>query len=599
MHPSSHQTSDPTEVLLAEWREWKKQQRLQPKQTRQMLDKYDHVLSDYGKSEVKQGFIEARQGKLSAAERVLAKHLIADRQSPDRVWMLTIMDWHGDATTADQLQELLNGDLHQIYTLTRDSDNLINFIALRSIVKKYPNSRFVQGCRQYEDLTGRSYFEDFGNELKPIQYLEQLERKTPAQKVADWQNWLNRYPDHPGADDATDHLARSLLADDDAMGATRQWIKLMTQPIGDGDARFRGYPRVKIMLDVGLTIPQLQELLEDSESASIAPLLRYAIAVHYARNQNYDRALQMSAGLDLNRMPHQVLSRYSWQSTTHTYPTRFHEGYLKDLLQQKQKMQAMLVEQRQRWQQLLQWQQENTPESGYKIASSWADSQGWKNGYLPVWEGYRRSDLPTSYNFAPERPQKIQERFSWDYPYGSDECRRTWVCDLSRRGETAVRKAYQEANSNAIALSLYQQLLGDATTSVKIREKILYMVGSTLFWQQSRFTAGETQRIHPPAGVTATLLKQLPKESAGGDWNSSDRSSRYDVTGDYQRAIDRIINQMQQQFPNSRYIDDLLIDNYFISWQPRYLEQIVKQYPKGDRADEARFLLSNSAKQEL
>ncbi|MDW7696060.1 hypothetical protein R9208_29680, partial [Flammeovirgaceae bacterium SG7u.132] len=78
-------------------------------------------------------------------------------------------------------------------------------------------------------------------------------KKTPAQRSLSWQQWLSKYPDHPGADDATYHLARSMQNNNDVMGAMRLWNKLMIQSVGDGDAIYLAYPHVRSLLDVGLT----------------------------------------------------------------------------------------------------------------------------------------------------------------------------------------------------------------------------------------------------------------------------------------------------------------------------------------------------------
>jgi hypothetical protein len=57
---------------------------------------------------------------------------------------------------------------------------------------------------------------------------------------------------------------------------------------------------------------------------------------------------------------------------------------------------------------------------------------------------------------------------------------------------------------------------------------------------------------------------------------------------------DRIIAQMQQHYSKSSYIDDLLMANYHLTGKKDYLEQVIKQYPQGDRIEEAQFLLSHS-----
>ena len=41
---------------------------------------------------------------------------------------------------------------------------------------------------------------------------------------------------------------------------------------------------------------------------------------------------------------------------------------------------------------------------------------------------------------------------------------------------------------------------------------------------------------------------------------------------DYQVHIDQAIAELQQEFPNSSFIDDLLIANYFLTRERKYLQ---------------------------
>jgi hypothetical protein len=245
----------------------------------------------------------------------------------------------------------------------------------------------------------------------------------------------------------------------------------------------------------------------------------------------------------------------------------------------RQEMQEMLVEQRQRWQQLLSWQQENTPESRYKIASSWATTGGWKNGYLPLWNGRRAVNLPASN--PQEDINRDSSRHSNDY-----WCQLSWVCDRASRGEAAVRTAYQKGNSNAVALALYQNILNDPKTPHTVRERSLYMVAATLMEQWDNFySIREMHQIHPPAGVIAGPKKRVDR-SYGKTY------LELNIAADYQRRIDGLIAELEAKFPRSSYTDDLLMFSYFLSWQPRYLKQIVEKHPNSDRLEEAQVLLS-------
>jgi hypothetical protein len=125
---------------------------------------------------------------------------------------------------------------------------------------------------------------------------------------------------------------------------------MMTETPGDGDASYLAFPHVRTLLDIGLTTQQVETLYEQYRDEAIAPLFRYALAVRQARSHHYGEALELSEGLDLTEMPAEILAsyyrNYSWFSSYN----RQAEIQIE--------MQQMLTEQRQRWQQLQQLQEQ-------------------------------------------------------------------------------------------------------------------------------------------------------------------------------------------------------------------------------------------------
>jgi hypothetical protein len=540
-------------------------------------DQIQSVIAEYSKlPKATQAYVlvnhlgKVKAGQISPIGKALLDDMATNPNHPERVWAIAELDRHGDKRGSELLQNILNNDLRQLHSITRyvyygwgeDLDRETHaYYLLVGMAKKYPQSRFIKACREYGNLTGRSYL---GGEPRDSKILAQIRQKSPIQQTKDWQTWLANYPDHPGVDDAMDFLARSLQAQNDVVGAMRIWLNMMLNPVGDGDARYLAYPHIRTLLDVGLSIEQLQTLLSDSANAPIVPLLQYAIAVKHARSHDYTKALQISEKLDLTTLSPSILNTYydaNWSWWDDTKTTDIQKG-----------MQTILVEQRQRWQQLLAWQKGNTPESRYQIASNWAGAGGWKNGYLPVWDGWRVSLLPTTYSTSKRYPVEPNDR--WD-------CRYWWTCDLSKRGEATVRSSYQSTSQNATAIALYHQLLNDPKTPDSIREKTLYMIGMTLLWQWENHDTGETSRIHPPAGVPMGRTKT--------DRYTGEVSP--DIESAYQSRIDGIITELQVKFPKSDYIDDLLFSSYFLSGKSSYLKQLADRYPQSDRALEAQFLL--------
>ncbi len=512
------------------------------------------------------GIVKA--GEISSFGRAFFRALAAKQNSEDRIWAIAELDRHGDPQGTEILQRILNSDLSQLYPLSKivsyenfDIRGDFAYYLLLGMAEKYPQSKFAQACREYGDLTGRSYF---NGEPRSEEILARNAKRNAPEQLKAWQAWLKNYGDHAGADDAHYFLARALQDNNDVMGAMRIWIKLMANPMGDRDAIYLAFPHVRTLLDVGLSIEQMQSLLKEPESQLLAPFLEYAIAVQYARSHNYEQALAIANQVNLSAIPDRLLEEYY-------YPQgRWWKGDER-AANFKKEAQDLLNEQKQRWQKLRQWQVENTLTSRYQIAADWTSIGGWKNGYLPIWGGGRVYFLPSD----------------WD-------CERWWVCDTSKRSEAEILAKYQSGSQNAIAISLYQKLLAEPQLPPAIREKSLYMVAMTLLEQWENHAYSETQSIHPPAGVanSGEYRQLLNRQNRNRSYNYQDYQQREkEILSDYQSRIDGIITELQVKFPNSSYIDDLLFSSFFLSEQTRYLQQITERYPNSDRANEARFLL--------
>jgi hypothetical protein len=557
---------------LAAWNQLAALPQVTPAQSQQALQLYRSLNPTTQQYLLVQRLGNTRAGRATAIDLALLRQLATNANEPDRVWAIAELDRQGDSEGSQMLQQILNGtDLTQLNALTQNvsyefnrGDQLFEdekathaYYLLVNMAEKYPQSRLIQAARTYGDLTGRSYF---GGDPRPPAVLTRLSQQTAAERTRNWQNWLSQYPDHPGADDATYFLARSLQDQNQVVPAMDLWIKLMTEPLGDGDATYLAYPHVRTMLDVGLTTEQITTIAQQNQA--IAPLFRYALAVRQARSQHYAEALQTSEGLDLTQMPSTVLGSY--------YSKVYWYGEGDRLSQVQQQMQAILIEQRQRWQRLQQLQTADTPQSRYELASHWAGAGGWKNGYLAVWSEARTYLIPTG---------------DWADEY----CKIFWACNTQLRNQATVRSFYQQASQNAIALSLYQAMLDNPQTPADLREKTLYMAAETLLWQWENHPLGETFQIHPPAGVTASSQAlQLSLENYE-QWQASYNRIQHN----YETFLDQTIAKLKQEFPQSIYTDDLLFSRFAIGGDRQYLQQIVVQYPDGDRAAEARFLLAH------
>ena len=563
-HGNSSYEKDRDFVGLPEWIQLEQLQQPTDRQVKEAIALYRKLSSDAQEHILVERLGAIKAGEITYFGRAFFRALANERDANDRMWAIAELDRHGDPQGTELLKNILNNDLSQLHALSRIvgygtsyelKKGAYAYYLLLGMVEKYPQSKFTIACREYGDLAGRSYFD---GQPRNRAILDRNAKRTETERLNAWQDWLNRYSDHSGADNANYFLALSLQDNNDIVGAMRLWIKIMAQPMGDRDALYPAFPHIRTLLDVGLSIDQMQMLLQEPENQAFAPLLQYAIAIQYARSHDYAKALEISANVQLEAIPERILTAYY----SHERAVNF-----------KQNAQSLLNEQKLRWQKLRQWQIENTPESQYQIASDWTGMGGWKNGYLPVWDGGRLDLLPTHSN-------------CWEW----------WICDESKRNRAEILASYQGGSQNAIAISLYQKLLEEQSLSPTLREKSLYMVAMTLLSQWENHTFSETQRIHPPAGVSASGQYRQLNNIRGSYYYQGLESQDYEwqeksLQSDYQRRIDVIITELQVKFPQSQYIDDLLFSSFFLGEQPNYLQRLLERYPNSDRAAEAKFLL--------
>jgi len=545
---------------LSEWTQYELIAKPDQSQIQAAIALYQKLSSDAQELILVERLGKLKAGAITPFARAFFLALAKDNNASDRIWAIAELDRHGDPQGTELLKNILDNDLSQLHSLSKivSYENYAPkgdyaYYLLLGMVEKYPQSKFAQACLEYGNLTGRSYFD---GQPRSQTILATNARRSAKERLQAWQDWLKRYSDHSGADDANYFLATSLQRNNDPVGAMRLWIKMMVSPMGDRDATYLAFPHVRSLLDVGLSIEQMQTLAKEPANKPVQPMLQYAIAIQYARSHNYASALEIAANLDLEAIPNRLLEEYFYPQGKWWQEDDRAKNF-------KKEAQSLLSEQKIRWQNLRNLQLEGNPASSYKIASDWAGMGGWKNGYLPIWGGIRTYLLP----------------MDWD-------CQRWWVCDTSQRSQSEIMAKYQGGSQNAIALSLYQALLSNPQLPDSLREKSLFMIASTLLSQWEDHDFSETRRIHPPAGV-----KGQPIESSDYSYRNYERQEKA-MQSDYQNRIDSIITELQLKFPQSQYIDDLLFSSFFLSEQTRYLQRLLERYPNSDRAAEAKFLLN-------
>jgi hypothetical protein len=206
------------------------------------------------------------------------------------------------------------------------------------------------------------------------------------------------------------------------------------------------------------------------------------------------------------------------------------------------------------------------------LAAHWLAAEGWRNGYLLLYNQTRASQLT----------------------YGPDLASPTLDPDQRER----IKQGYRYANHHAVGLDLIWPLLEDSQSPPTLREKSYYLQVAALYRQFVRYPPAETEALIPlshfPAAVGSdTHVYALPPDPYRDPADPYAKAYQ-EQQETYAWMIRQAIHagqQLLQQFPRSRYGDDVLLALYELTGDHRYLDQLLTQFPQGDRAEEARVAL--------
>ncbi len=480
---------------------------------------------------------------LSPSARLLLDQVVRAENSPNRILAAAVLLSQNDPRGREILAGVVDGDLQALNSVQSD------YLLLLQVAQAFPDSRFSRACREYAAIRGGTYFGDYrptvGDDWHEVQ------RRLPAaSEAARWRGWLADYPDHPGADDAGYWLGRSLEWQGQRVEALQQFANLLATPTGDGDMQSAIRDRFLLLLDVGTTAQELDQFLKANAQHPLAPVVRYALALHLARSHAYDQALALSEGLALADLSQQYLGA----------------GSLGESGQNASEIQTAFEAQRQRWRHLSQWLPLDTPQKRYALASAWAAEDGWKNGYLVFYNGSRTAQLAFGI-------------------YSNDA-----------RDNTEIADGYRRANANVVALALLWPLLTGPNPPAELVEKSRYLQVALLYRQFISYPPPETEAMHPlpqfAAGVGADASLYTPAADPyapppSDPYYLAYRANREREAWYVRQAIDAT-HQLLAQFPQSRFGDDALLSLYEMSGDARFLDQLLARFPQGDRAEEAR-----------
>ncbi len=469
---------------------------------------------------------------LSPKAQRLLEQVALDSQDPNHLWAgLLLLERDPSAETL--VDEFAAGAFDRLFQYPDyDPESTQYEIAslLLRIQALFPDSRLAQSFRDYATITGEPYFNpEFGGRWGWDQAQSKIVLSRPLSAEAEtalWQEWLASYPHHPGSDDATYWLSRSLEWQGKRAEGLQVLLDWLVNPTGDQHLHWAIRARVFWLLDVGTTVADLELLLSQQPDHALTPLLRYALALQRARSHQYSQALDLTADLSLDQLlqEQKLLQPPNWITVAPLDP--------------------QLQEQRQRWQDLLPLEDPQSPKALLDLAERWGQAEGWRNGYFLLYNGWRAASLASSF-----------------------ESNFTNFMREDRPDHEIIRTGYQRANHNAVALDLLGQLLVDPTTPDEMEEKAYYLQVVLLSRQES---------LYPPSESLAML--PLPYFPADLDPNEPE----WEHLKWFKRQAIRSKDQLFQAFPSSRYGDDVLFILTDMTGDDSYVNQAVEAFPEGD-----------------
>ncbi|NJL97544.1 MAG: hypothetical protein HC924_01265 [Synechococcaceae cyanobacterium SM2_3_2] len=472
--------------------------------------------------------------------------IAADPSHPQQVTAAMELFLKQDPRSEQRLAAVVEGDLTQLHTI-RDE------LLLLQLAEAFPSSRFTWAARAYGEIRGGTYF---GNAYYDYETGQRFPRPyPPAAEEQRWRQWLAEYPDHPGADDATFWLGRTLEWQGRQTEALIHYADWLVDPVGDRDMTYQIRRQFLFLLDVGVGPDDLGTVVQTQSAHPLEPLFRYGLAVRQARQHHYGEALRLSQDLFLN----QVIS---------TTPGWEWQRWYSDWQQQIPAFDDQVADQQQRWQDLQRWQRLRNPQERLNLARHWASWTGWRNGYLVLFDGFRNGGL------------------GWG----------GWHDPLAHRQEIdQARSALQLANHNAQAVMLLDPLIEDTSTPARLVEQALFLQISALYRQYASYPPSETFAIAPLNGwgdPDPSLYSITPPDwlSAQDPYYDSYLTSQEQSVW-YIRHTIRLTDRLLEQFPLSRYGDDALMAVYELAQEPEYLKELLQRFPEGDRSEEARVQL--------
>lgn len=419
---------------------------------------------------------------------------------------------------AKLLESAVNKDLYKL--------SLFGYFELLQLTEQYPNSLFTKGCKEYASPIEGSYFGagSYSNLRQPF---------IPERELKIWPKFLEKYPNHPAADDATYRIARAYEYKGDYENAIIWYHKSYLAPDGNVSRTYAN-ARILLIIDFLMSSESLGAFLEKYPDHPLSPQILYSRVVALLRENKLNFAKSELQSF-INKY------RYSYVPSL-----VYGEAYLGldfwNNIQGQLELIDKLIKIRNR---------SMSDKRLYEEGAFWFENH--LAAYNFLWEGRIRVG----------RAGAVPEK--WD---GKDTSIKLVVTsDLVKKASST----YQEQLGWLKSAQTFQQLLEDYPNS-KLAAKAKYSIGLSYY------------TLANGAVPTPTF------DELGTSWTA--------------RTV-KHFDEFVKDFPNSSMTDDALLsiadimsssgdnDYSFKETPVQVLQRLLKDYPRSDRAKEAREILKS------
>jgi hypothetical protein len=199
-------------------------------------------------------------------------------------------NWEWSSPLSQLFQEAVNGKFYLL--------NSLDQFEVMAIVKRYPDSAFVKGFKEYRLSIGSNtvYFSpdsysnltSDGNNTQEKEVFNQP--FVPSKERIMWDTFLKRYPEHPSTDNVHYRVARGYEMEEDYEKAILTYHQAFKS--GDGDMSSFAGRRILFLMDFASNSQSLDKFITNHPQHPLIPYAQYIQAIHLLREGKLEEAQQ-------------------------------------------------------------------------------------------------------------------------------------------------------------------------------------------------------------------------------------------------------------------------------------------------------------------